>query len=1278
MSHRALSYRTLCLSNTQLPFRVVMRHEVYSRRVSLLWQRAGLVCAAIILAFGFPARAAAPVIPSIPDKTVDEQSTLDFTVTATDADLPPQQLAYSLELGAETGATIHPVTGAFSWTPTEAQGPVTNRFRIVVADNGTPSLSATQQFNVVVREVNRPPAITPIAGQTINEGGLLVVSALASDPDIPAQSLSYALGTGSPANASISAGGLITWQTDESHGPGTNLFAVIVFDNGTPSLSATQTFAVIVSEVNIGPTMADIPNRTVSEGQLLTFVVTATDPDRPNQALAFSLGGGAPEGASIDPVTGVFTWTPSELQGPGSYFISAIVTDSGSPAQIDAKGFLVTVTEVNAPPVILPIENQTVNREQFLGFSVFASDPDVPVQNLTLALGSNAPAGASLSPGGFFSWTPTAAQGPAIYQFTITATDDGAPSLSVTQNVTIIVEAPNLLPVLEPISDQTANEGELLTFPILASDPNGASQTLTFQIGAGAPEGAGIDPVTGVFSWTPAENQGPGSFQIGVIVTDNGTPALSAARSFLVTVNEVNRAPLIGAIEDQKLNVGGLLVFAVPADDPDIPHPQLLYALDAGAPSGASVSPAGLFTWSPTPAQLFSTNRIGVVVSDGSLSATQTFTAIVLEPNQSPTLAAISDRTVNEGETLSIQASASDPNGASQTLAYSLGAGAPEGASIDPATGAFSWTPGEAQGPGVFQIGIIVTDNGTPALAAARSFVVTVAEVNRAPIIGAIADQNVNVGGLLVFAVPAEDPDIPHPALAYGLEAGAPAGAQVSSGGLFTWTATAAQLFTTNVIGIIVSDGSLASTQRFTAIVLEPNQPPSLAAISDLTVGEGEVIDFTISASDPNGSSQTLTFSLGAGAPAGVTLDPATGRFQWTPDEAQGPGSYQMGVIVTDNGTPAFAAARSFLVTVNEVNQRPTITPVPDQTINVGGLLVFAVPADDPDIPHPVLSYSLGNPPAGAGVSAGGLFTWAPTAAQQLTTNKIQLIVSDGSLSATQTFTVVVLEPNQSPVLDAISDQTINEGEQLSFPAGATDPNGPTQTLTFTLGPGAPEGAAIDPATGAFTWTPSEAQGPGTFQIGVVVTDNGTPALSAARSFMVNVNEVNQPPVITPPANQTVNVGGLLVFTVAVTDVDIPRQNLSFSLGTNSPSGALLSATGLFTWTPTEAQADSTNAVTILVSDDGFPARTSTNEFLVTVTRGALERPTLTNPTLANGTFTVTLQGISGRTYFLERASSLNALDWVVVDEVVGSGATLVLTDLNPTGGPGFYRARSQ
>ena len=107
------------------------------------------------------------------------------------------------------------------------------------------------------------------------------------------------------------------------------------------------------------------------------------------------------------------------------------------------------------------------------------------------------------------------------------------------------------------------------------------------------------------------------------------------------------------------------------------------------------------------------------------------------------------------------------------------------------------------------------------------------------------------------------------------------------------------------------------------------------------------------------------------------------------------------------------------------------------------------------------------------------------------------------TLSDSETITVTVGEVNQAPVLGAIGDQSIDEGSTLSFTATATDDDTPANTLTFSLGAGAPAGASIDPETGEFTWTPGEDQGPGEYEITIIVTDDGTGTLSDSETITV-------------------------------------------------------------------------------------------------------------------------------------------------------------------------------
>src|SRR5262249_7086232 len=149
-----------------------------------------------------------------------------------------------------------------------------------------------------------------------------------------------------------------TWTPTESQGPGTYAVTVRVTDNGSPPLSDTKTFNVVVNEVNSAPSLAAIVNQTINEGSTLSLTATATDPDVPANTLTFSLDPGAPAGMTINATTGVLSWTPSEAQGPSTNNVIVRVTDNGSPALSDAKSFTVVVNEVNNPPLLASIADQ--------------------------------------------------------------------------------------------------------------------------------------------------------------------------------------------------------------------------------------------------------------------------------------------------------------------------------------------------------------------------------------------------------------------------------------------------------------------------------------------------------------------------------------------------------------------------------------------------------------------------------------------------------------------------------------------------------------------------------------------------------------------------------------------------------------------------------------------------------------------------------------------------------------------------------------------------------
>jgi hypothetical protein len=117
----------------------------------------------------------------------------------------------------------------------------------------------------------------------------------------------------------------------------------------------------------------------------------------------------------------------------------------------------------------------------------------------------------------------------------------------------------------------------------------------------------------------------------------------------------------------------------------------------------------------------------------------------------------------------------------------------------------------------------------------------------------------------------------------------------------------------------------------------------------------------------------------------------------------------------------------------------------------------------------------------------------------------------------------LILANDRAPILDPIGDRTVDEETELSFTASAQDPDTPAETLTFSLDSGAPSGACIDPDTGAFSWTPTEADGPGTFSVTIRVTEGGALALSDTETITITVLEVNRAPEASSIANVSVN-----------------------------------------------------------------------------------------------------------------------------------------------------------
>ena len=207
--------------------------------------------------------------------------------------------------------------------------------------------------------------------------------------------------------------------------------------------NATPRTANIYPAINTAPTIAAMTATNISEGSLFTFTVPASDPDAPPQSLSYQLLGIPPVGATINATNGIFSWTPAENQGPGLYTITVRATDNGTPSLSATNIFVVTVNEVNSPPVLAGIPRMSTVPGAAVVFTASAVDNDVPSQGMAYSVDAGAPPGASIGAlTGQAIWNVPSDQPAGTYAITVRVTDTGSPSLADSQTVLIDVILP--------------------------------------------------------------------------------------------------------------------------------------------------------------------------------------------------------------------------------------------------------------------------------------------------------------------------------------------------------------------------------------------------------------------------------------------------------------------------------------------------------------------------------------------------------------------------------------------------------------------------------------------------------------------------------------------------------------------------------------------------------------------------------------------------------------------------------------------------------------------
>jgi hypothetical protein len=330
---------------------------------------------------------------------------------------------------------------------------------------------------------------------------------------------------------------------------------------------------------NRPPVFAPLASQSVSEDGLLSFQVTATDPDGNAISLEAS---GLPTGAVFTDQgggVGQLVWMPTFEQA-GNYLVTFMAIDDGVPPAGSLATITITVGDVNRPPVLAPIGNQALSPGDALSLALSASDPD---GNALVFGAAGLPAGATLEDHhdgtATLAWTP----GPSdagSYAVTITVTDDGVPMASDAEAIAITVGSDNQPPVLAPIGDRTAAQGEPWTVSLSASDPDG--DALAFACDGAPPTATLADAGNGTALLTGTGSEAPGNYAITCSVTDDGVPPASDSESFQLAIGSVNRPPTLDPVGVTRERAW--IFVRLTAHDPDGNH---LHFSVSGLPEGA-------------------------------------------------------------------------------------------------------------------------------------------------------------------------------------------------------------------------------------------------------------------------------------------------------------------------------------------------------------------------------------------------------------------------------------------------------------------------------------------------------------------------------------------------------------------------------------------------------------------------------------------------------------------------------------------------------------------
>lgn len=686
-------------------------------------------------------------------------------------------LTGELVSGLEDGALFfNPFSGAIVVVHPELLDYETQPTRsFVVRILDSEGLSTTATITVQLRDIQLPASENsyPFAWENSPAGTSLGYIFLKSIPE-PGQILQYEivgdtsggkfLINSATGEVTLAPGAAINYEEASIYS-----LTIRVSDVANPALFHETVHTVSIGNRNDAPVIASdsfsVAENTANGTALGTVI--ATDEDA-NQTLTYSISGASVAGAfAINGSTGEITVADASLlnfESVQTVILTISVSDNGNPVPVltTTREIAIHVTDVNEAPVIadqsFTVAENSLNTNR-VGFAT-GSDVDAG-QSLTYSIAS------SSLPGAFVinpvTGEVTVADGSLLdfeavtsATLVITATDNGNPALSANATVTVAITDVNERPIIVDQNFTVAENAADGTFvgTVIAGDVD-AGQSLTYLITHSVPiSGAfAIDAVTGqitVANGSLLNFEGLSAIALTLTVTDNGNPQLSHSAVVVVTLTDVNEAPVI---TDKSFTVvensaSGTIVGSIIAFDVDAGQ-SLAYSITGSTLAGAfaidatsgqiTVANAALLNF-----EAVSSVTLTVTVTDSgnpALSSSALVTISLTNVNEAPTITNQSFSVAENSASGTIvgDVAASDVD-AGQSLSYSIASGnTGEAFAINATTGRITVANATAldfETTPSFALTVRVTDNGNPALSSTATVTINLSDVIEAIIVG--------------------------------------------------------------------------------------------------------------------------------------------------------------------------------------------------------------------------------------------------------------------------------------------------------------------------------------------------------------------------------------------------------------------------------------------------------------------------------------------------------------------------------------------------------------